>query len=241
MKNFIITIVILFLTASGSTFAQKNFYFTTGGEMIFSFAPDIDNNGTPGNGNVRWTPWFNVQSFGNYDFNKFSGAIFGLAIRNVGYIDENSDPNNTTMKIKKKYRTYNLGIPAGLKFGILDKFFIYGGYEIEFPLTYKEKTFINGEKHDNKIKGWFTGRNPCCFHTVFAAIQLPFGMSIKYKYYLTNFFNEDFSEIFNGTEIYPYKGKQVNIMYLSVSFTLFRNAKFDTADYELNRENTEVY
>ncbi len=233
LKSTVLLLIILF--TSQISIAQTNFYVTTGGEMIFSFAPDIDNNGTPGNSVMRWSPWFNLQSFGNIDFSKNVGGLIGMTIRNVGYIDDYADPLNSEMK--KKYRTYNFGIPVGLKIGLMNKFFVFGGYEIEFPFHYKEKTFINNDKVDNKISGWFSDRTECCFHTVFAGVQLPGGMSVKFKYYLTNFFNEDFSVIRDGDVQFPYQGKKVNIMYVSLSFSLFRNTHIETYNYKSSSEN----
>ena len=242
MRFYTILIGLLIFTifSTNNLTAQKKFYVTTGGEMIFSFAPDIDNNGTPGNSIVRWTPWFNIQSFGHYNFSKVVGILFGAAIRNVGYIDDNVDPDNSA--IKKKYRSYNFGIPVGLKIGLLNKFFLFGGYEIEFPFHYKEKTFENNSKIDNKITGWFTGRTNCCMNTVFAGIHIPFGINIKFKYYLTNFHNEDFTQVVNGETVKPYAGKKVNIMYVSVSFALFRNAHLDKQDYKRSKnKNDNIY
>jgi hypothetical protein len=230
------TLILLTLFSLGIS-AQNKFYVTTGGEMIFSFAPDIDNNGSAGNSVVRWTPWFNVQSYGNIDFSKNFGALVGMSIRNVGFIDESADPNNSG--IKKKYRTYNFGIPVGIKLGVMNKFFLFGGYEIEFPFHYKEKTFVNNDKMDNKISGWFTGRTECCMHTVFAGVQLPMGVSLKFKYYLTNFFNEDFSEMVNGNINYPYAGKKANIMYISLSFALFNDTHINT--YSSHSSSNNIY
>ena len=113
----------------------QSFYTTSSGELILSLA-DINSGDQPKPQNiVRFSPWFNVQMLGNYDFNKNLGMFFGLNIRNVGYIAKD---NNT--QIKKKYRVYDMGIPIGIKLGDLDRFFIYGGYEFELPFNYKEKT-----------------------------------------------------------------------------------------------------
>jgi hypothetical protein len=240
MKTFtrFFLIILLLIFISGKSFSQSDFYLTGGGEMIFSFAPNIDNNGTPGNSLVRWTPWFNLQGFGNFDFNDHIGSLFGLSIRNIGYIDDSPDKNNSGLK--KKYRSYDFGIPVGLKLGKMGKFFVFGGYEIEFPFHYKEKTYLNNDKIDNKISGWFTGRTNCCLHTVFAGVQLPFGINIKYKYYLTNFFNENYSTIVNGDIYYPYQGKKVNIMYVSISFSLTKNVS--TGSSRKKEKNTpQVY
>ncbi len=79
----------------------------------------------------------------NYDPVRLFGLFSGIGVRNVGYIyDDYTDPD-TGDKEKKKFRNYNIGIPLGIKIGNLERLFVYGGYEIEFPLAYKEKTFQN--------------------------------------------------------------------------------------------------
>ncbi len=237
MKKIIFFVFITIFSLSGIVKAQK-FYTTSGGEMIFSFA-SINNNGNSGNNIMRWSPVFNFQFFGNYDFSKNAGLIFGAAVRNVGYIDGNPDIDNSAYK--KKYRTYNLGLPVGIKVGNLDKFFLYGGYEIEFPFNYKEKTFVNGSKQDNKITAWFSKRTPVFYHTAFAGIQFPYGLNLKVKYYFTNFFNEDFEEITDGATIKPYAGMKANIIYFSLSFDLFKNYSVDYHEFHPKNVNDNVY
>ncbi len=212
-------LVVLFITA-GNAGAQTRFYGSSGGEMIFSFAK-IDHNGSTGQNILRWSPVFNTQGFLNADFGNAFGLIAGLGIKNVGFIDAGFDPDNSA--VKKKFRTYNLGIPVGIKLGNLRKFFLFGGYEIEFPFHYKEKTFINGQKTDSRISTWFTSRVPSYYNTVFAGIQFPMGLTLKFKYYFTGFFNENFTETVNGVEMHPYEGYKVNILYFSLSFDLFQN------------------
>lgn len=240
MNKTLFLLLVAFIGISFPVNAQNKFYTTSGGEMIFSFA-SIDNNGIDGDNVIRWSPVFNVQFFGNYDFSKNAGLIFGAAIRNVGFIDDNPDPLNSN--IKKKYRNYDFGIPVGIKIGNLDKLFFYTGYEIEFPFHYKEKTFINGDKQDNKISVWFTNRTPAFYHSVFGGIQFPYGLNVKVKYYFSNFFNEDFTETINGVETQPYLGKKANIIYFSLSFDLFKNYSIDYHEYNNNssRKNNDVY
>ena len=230
-------VLLLFIGALGllSTVKAQKFYTTSGGEMIFSFAT-IDNNGSSGNNIMRWSPVFNFQFFGNYDFSKHAGLIFGAAVRNVGYIDNNPDINNSAYK--KKYRTYNVGIPIGFKIGNLDRFFLYGGYEIEFPFNYKEKTFIDGSKQDNKITVWFSKRTPTYYNTAFVGIQFPYGLNLKVKYYFTNFFNQDFVQVVDGIDTKPYAGMKANIIYFSLSFDLFKNYSIDYHDMKSPGRNT---
>ncbi len=239
MIKYILLLVIGMFGLSNNSVAQK-FYTTSGGEMIFSFAY-IDNNGNNGSNIMRWSPVFNFQFFGNYDFSKHAGLIFGAAVRNIGYIDNNSDIDNSGFK--KKYRTYNVGIPVGIKIGNLDRFFLYGGYEIEFPFNYKEKTFENGSKTDNKITAWFSNRTPTFYNTAFVGVQFPYGLSLKVKYYFTNFFNEDFVQVIDGVNNKPYAGMKANIIYFSLSFDLFKNYSIDYHNTKLphNNVNRNIY
>ena len=119
---------------------------------------------------------------------------------------------------KKKFRNYNLAIPVGVKLGNLNKVFFYGGYEIEFPFNYKEKTYIDEQK--TKFNVWFSKRVPSYYNTVFVGVQFPYGLSLKFKYYLSEFFNQGYTES-DGTQ--PYKGLKANVFYFSITSSLFRN------------------
>ncbi len=226
---------LLFILTAGLLSAQVKPYITSAGEMIFSFAK-IDHNGSSGSNVMRWSPVFNSQSYVNFDLGKSFGLTAGLGLRNVGFIDDAYDPDNSGMK--KKFRTYNLGIPVGIKLGKMNHFFLFGGYEIEFPFHYKEKTFINGSKQDSKITDWFSSRVPSYYNTVYGGIQFPYGLTLKVKYYFTGFFNNDFIEIVNGVEVRPYENYNVNVIYFSLSFNLFKGNDFVVKEYK--KEKTTV-
>ncbi len=200
-------------------------YFTSGGEMIFSFA-SVDDNGSSDGSVMRWSPVFNLQVYGNYDFSKNAGFIFGGALRNVGFIYD--DP---TSGKKTKYRNYDIGIPVGIKIGNMNKLFFFGGYEIEFPINYKEKTFIDEKK--TKFNVWFSNRVPSYYHSVFAGIQFPYGVSLKFKYYLSEFFNQNYTES-NGNQ--PYKGLKANVFYFSISTSLFKGHDVYMKEYKRESE-----
>lgn len=221
MKRFLLITIVIFCI-SALSIAQNSLYTTTGGEMIFSFAT-IDNNGNS-NGNImRWSPVFNFQIYGNYDLNDNIGFIFGAGIRNVGFIYDVQDGTGT----KKKFRNYDIGIPVGVKVGNLGKIFFFGGYEIEFPFNYKEKTFINEEK--TKFNVWFSKRVPAYYHTVFAGVQFPYGVTLKFKYYLSEFFNQNYTEN-NGNQ--PYKGFEANVFYFSIGTSLFKGHDVYVTEYK---------
>ncbi len=220
-KTFVLVVSLLitsFLWAQESEI--KKAYTTSGGELIFSLASMTydDVNVDPV---VRFSAFFNAQTLVNYDLSHSFGLFAGLSIKNIGFIYDVPDSN-----IRKKARTYNIGLPLGFKVGNLDKVFLYGGYEIELPINYKEKTFVNDDKED-KFNSWFSDRTNTVFHTLFLGIQLPYGANLKFKYYLTKFFNEDYKEKDDsGNTVMPYQGIDANIFYFSLSFNMFRNDQF---------------
>ena len=222
MKTFICLAIFSFaFTIPG--FSQSNAttpkaYVTSGGELIFSLA-SVEQNGSSESSVLRFSPTVNLQAMLNKDMSKSFGLFTGLALRNVGYITRDFvDPSNN-LSYKKKFRTYNLGIPVGFKVGNLDKTFFYGGYEVELAFAYKEKTYEDGDKTD-KITGWFSDRNELFQHGFLAGIQFPYGANLKFKYYLSEFHNRDYR---NSAGIKPYEGLKSNIYYFSLCFFLFRD------------------
>ena len=205
------------LCFSQSKESSSKAYVTSGGELIFSLA-SIEQNGNNENATLRFSPVVNFQVMVNKDLSKNFGLFGGLALRNVGYI-MNDYIDSNGLEYKKKFRSYNIGIPFGLKVGNLDKTFFYGGYEIEFPISYKEKTYDGGDKID-KITGWFSNRQESFQHGFFVGIQFPYATSLKFKYYLSEFHNRDYT---TNAGVKPYAGLKTNIYYFSLSFFLFRN------------------
>jgi hypothetical protein len=191
--------------------AQTKPYTTSSGELIFSMS-NYD-----GGTAVRFSPVINVQNMINFDRTETFGIFSGISVRNVGFIYDESP------SVRKKVRTYNLGIPIGVKVGKLDHRFFYFGYELEIPLNYKEKVFINEDKED-KFNTWFSGRTPGVYHTLMAGVQLPYGANIKFKYYLTPFFDKDYHA--TDPDGNPITYPDVNVFYFSLNFMLFRNVEF---------------
>jgi hypothetical protein len=214
-----------FISAHAQNSPEK--YILSGGEMIFSFASisenaDLDNI-------MRFSPVFNAQSWRVYDYGDF-GFFHGLAIRNVGFIIED-DASNT----KVKYRTYNLGIPVGVKLAFTQRTEMYLGYELELPFNFKQKTFINEDKED-KFNTWFSDRTPTLNHGIFVGLQFLSGTHIKFKYYLNNFFNEDYREVIDGIETRPYEGVDVNVFYFALTFNVFKGTDVIILDTQQARK-----
>lgn len=228
-RTYLFSVVFSFLALSGNAQDSKKIYrthsvyFSNEGEMIFSFA-NIDSDSIDFENILRWSPVFNFTRHLNYDLSRYVGLNVGLGIHNVGFIAKlPSAPDG----LKKKYRTYNLGLPLGLKIGDLnqrDPFFFFGGYEIEMPIHYKEKTFHNGDK-DNKISGWFSERTERFAQSLYVGIQFPQGFALKFKYYLNNFLNEDFALTKDGITLHPYAGFTANVFYFSINWFPFQDTK----------------
>lgn len=210
--------VYLFLLTTVVFAQDKKVYTTTSGELIFSFA-DITSNGSDQSSVLRFSPVFNIQNWVNIDQSENFGLFTGLSVRNVGLIYK--EPTNSNVKIKA--RTYNLGIPVGVKIGNLSDKFIFLGYELEFPIHYKEKIFINDEKED-KATIWFSDRVPALNHSLMAGIQLPYGATLKFKYYLTPFFKEGYQPSDDLGVVYS--AVDANVFYFSLNFGLLKDTGF---------------
>lgn len=220
-KHILLFVLAVFgLAQMSSAQSSTKTYWVSGMEIPFQWAA-IEYEGSETSSIMRFAPFLNIKSYFNIDPGRSFGFLTGFAVRNVGFIYDVPDSETST---RKKFRTYNLGIPVGLKLGKMTGTFVYGGYEIEFPFTYKEKTFENEVKQDKYVI-WFSKRVPVFYHTVFVGINLLKGLNVKFKYYFTNFHNQDYTEVVDGVESKPYEGLKSNVMYISVSFNLFKNAK----------------
>jgi hypothetical protein len=214
--------LLSFTATSQSDDAQVMTYTTTGMEMIFSWA-DIDQAATAGESSLRFAPVINMQSMVHFDLSDKVGLFSGFGLRNVGYRMKNYvDPSGTTYE--KAFRSYNLGIPIGLKVGNVKNMFIYAGYEIELGVLYKEKTYENNDKID-KITGWFSDRQNIWQSSLLVGVQLPYGGNLKFKYYLTEFHNQEYTA---SGGVKPYAGLNSNVFYVSLSFFVLKNAKIYT-------------
>ena len=254
MKKLLLAVII---TCLGSTIARsQNVYSSSGMEMIFSFANtsmqawnqnSSDFESTSPSNIIRWAPILNLQSYINYDMNQSFGFYTGLFLRNVGFISDIPPgtylndpsvafpPGGTRGNVRYKFRTYNIGIPRGIKLGKMNQSFIYGGYEVAYAFNYKEKRFTDGSKSNTDVY-WFgsaNDRTQAFQHGFFVGIQFPYGSNIKFKYYVSEFFNQDYTD---GSGNQPYAGFEANVFFFSLSFNVLKNTDFyyynPDADYE---------
>ncbi|MFT4846652.1 MAG: hypothetical protein ACI9CP_002064 [Cryomorphaceae bacterium] len=225
---------------SSKVYTPSNTYVSFEGEMIFSFAEFDAPEDSDIEQNMRFSPVFNLAWHYNYDVNDYFGLNLGLGFRNVGFIAKADSIDIEDSDIdRKKYRTYNLGIPIGFKAGRLDQenpLFLFAGYEIEFPFAYKEKQFDGGDKL-RKRTDWFSDRTEDFQQSVFVGIQTPGGFSLKAKYYLTNFFNEEFSETIreDGADVdkvnKPYEDFNAQVFYFSITWFPFQDLNLAKSKY----------
>ncbi len=165
-------------------------------------------------GTLRFTYFINYGLTFNYDFSNFIGAYAGLDLKNIGFIEKRKD---TTIK----HRTYDLGIPVGVKIGNMkDRFYGFAGGGVETPINYREKAFVNrGDKQ--KFNEFFSDRTSHILPYIFAGVSVKPGVSLKLQYYLTNYMNPDFQG-YDRTKVYgkPYAGYDVHLFLISIGVNM---------------------
>lgn len=208
--------VLLLLGAYAARTQAQDVYAITSGELLFQ-SGSVQKSGEDMNTNMRFTLWFHLGEYVHLDVGNNIGFFTGLGIRNVGFITEEND-------IKNKYRSYMLGAPLALKLGSFkDKFYVYGGAEYEWMFHFKQKTFVDDQKI--KTSEWFSNRTPDFIPSVFAGIQFPYGLNVKFKYYLNDFLNHDYQGTGENAEYYDYTAfEKTQVWYISVSFQI-RNSE----------------
>ncbi|UJP64692.1 hypothetical protein [Mongoliitalea daihaiensis] len=224
MKKYLAIVVLMMF--SFTSFAQKKVssypqtYWSSGGEWIFSAGTVADANNV-----LRWAPVINLQNFLNFDTSDNFGWFTGFNVRNVGFIFDESPT------VRKKVRSYNVGIPVGVKFGNLDGKFFFAGYELERSVNYRERTFVD-ERRVDRFNVWFSDRVNPWQSSLFFGINYRSGTTLKFKYYPSEFFNRNFTatDSNTGATIRPYENIQANVFYVSLSFDVFSKGKFAFLD-----------
>jgi hypothetical protein len=244
MKNkFLAIVFFLALIKSSGVFAQKvKIYDVTTWEMIFSSGivqftdvftaqyPNAELTKT----DVRYTVFFHLGEYWNFDFGNHVGLYTGLGIRNIGLISDERLPDFVGSKKLIDYkiirRLYTAGIPLAFKVGSFsEKLFVFAGGEYELALNYKEKYWTGTQtRTGSKTKGnsWFGDQTPELVPSVFAGVQLPGGVNIKFKYYLDDFLNNNFTKGINTVNGQPYnisdltRYKKSQVFYISLSWQI---------------------
>ena len=227
MKSQFVLLVIALALISFDSNGQRKMYHSNGFEFIFSGA-DVIFNDVNVNTNLRFTLFFHTQQHLNLDFNDRFGLFTGIGIRNVGFIVEDyyqnvgfsditpEDPNwNKITTIKR--RSYAMGFPLAFKIGSFDKhFFFFAGGEYEWMFHYKQKQFLEGTK--TVYKEWNSNRVNRWIPSLFAGVQLPQGVRIKFKYYMEDFLNTDFVGEDFGQAVDYSEFQKTGVWYVSLAF-----------------------
>lgn len=278
MKNIITLSLILislltYAQESNDTIVkQKNkIYTSAGGEFIFSF---VNTNTDIEDPTMRFSAWFHMQFHWHYDFTNNIGGFWGLGSRNIGYITKpnsnniyvenftryNSDTEEYELSNKYtsdqritvvKRREYTIGVPIGFKLGDFEKnqFLFFGG-EIEFPFHYKNKVWVDGNKEFIE-SNWFSNQTNSYFLSVFAGVQMPWGMNFKFRWYLNDFMNtaystiEVYDDVTSGTTksvtVEPYEFVKSQVFYFSFGMNMFSSQKAVKQIQSLDRQKQDSY
>ena len=243
-------LLILFALSISIAGTSQNVYTISSGEMIFSqsqttFTPEFlaqYPDAMISADNVRFTMFFHLGQYVHYDFNNSFGIFSGLALRNIGMITDEKLPQTVSTNgsavnyqdYKIIRREYTVGVPLALKLGAFNKhFYFFGGGEYELSLCFKEKFWSGGfDRSGSKTKNtkWFSNQSPTFIPSVFAGVQFPHGLNLKFKYYLNNFLNSNYKlssndqngNVYNISDLRRYEDSQV--MYFTLSW------QFDPAE-----------
>lgn len=215
MKKLLVFIALILPLSLIHSDAQ-DVYSTLSWEMLFQWA-DVDLAGS----NIvsrppRYTAFFHLADYVNFDFTDNIGMFTGLAIRNVGFIYDEDIPQKTIR------RSYTLGIPIAVKLGSFrNHLYFFGGGEYELLFHYKGKRWLSNDRSGTKIKdtGWFSNKTERFVPSVFTGIQFPGGINIKFKKYFGNFLNKDYIGSDLGQQDVAFADyTQLNLYYISISW-----------------------
>ena len=218
MKKSIIIALLFFPVLFTQPAKAQDVYAISSWENLFQWA-DVE--GSPQNSQnitekLRYTLVLNFGQYWHVDFNNAIGLYSGLAIRNVGFIYDTDIPTKTIR------RSYNLGVPLALKLGAFDKnIYIFGGGEYELLFHYKGKRWDSNDRDGNKTiedPQWFSSKTQRFVPSVFAGLQFPGGFNLKFKYYLDDFLNMDYTGNDFGNNVSFSDYTKIDMYYISVSW-----------------------
>lgn len=205
--------LLSFLIIQTGIISAQRFYRTSGGELIFS-RPVNNSPFINSSAGLRFSAFFHFNNNYHFNFSKSVGLYSGLSVSNIGFVYKTGDTIN-------KKRAYTLGIPLALKFGKLENDnFLFAGGELEVPFHYKQKKIV--EHHKEKYNAFFDNRINPLLPSLFAGIQFSDGYCFKFRIYLTDFLNKEFSGVDFGSKV-DYKNSDSQLFLLSLSYNLKSN------------------
>jgi hypothetical protein len=242
-KRIFSAVMVMAIISSAGIFAQNvKIYSVTSWEWIFSSSVVEFNdafttqykNAEVTKTNIRFTLFFHLAEYWNFDFGNNFGIYTGLGIRNVGLVSDERLPDLVGSDSLRDYkivrRLYTAGVPLTFKLGSFkDNLYFFAGGEYELALVYKEKYWTDTQTRDGaltKDHEWFGAQTPRFIPSVFAGIQFPGGLNIRFKYYLDDFLNNSYTKGNNTTEGQPYnvsdltRYKKSQVYYISLTLQI---------------------
>lgn len=254
MKLFLPALLTTYLFISGAsarelsdTVASKNrepiqkFYVGGGLDGALFSSATIEKLAFPAGGSpvtvnstarLRFSYIINTGVSFNFNFGRHIGAFTGIDIKNIGFIE------NMNSLITKR-RTYNVGVPLGIKIGNMRKkgtyLFLGGGADV--PINYREKTYVIRDQK-TKFNEWFSERTPHIMPYVFVGMKLHKGFTVKAQYYPNNYLNPDFQTVLSSIPYKPYWGYNVHLMQLSFGYSMHYSKRHDAVKKQVSGLNT---
>lgn len=176
---------------------------------ILSFA-DAQKGGASISSPPRFTWFFNWGATFNLNITRHLGVYTGVDVKNMGFIENVNG-------ITTKRRTYNVGVPVGIKIGnmALKQPYAFLGGGIDIPVNYKEKAFsVRNQK--TKFNEYFSERTPQIMPYAFVGVAVNRGVTLKLQYYPENFLNTEFAK----AGVKPYANYDVHILMLSLGMSV---------------------
>ncbi len=162
-------------------------------------------------GVVRFSYLINFGFTFNFNLARHFGVYTGADVKNIGFIEHNSAGATV------KRRTYNIGVPVGIKIGnMADKgsYFFFGA-GADAPINYKEKTFVI-RNQKTKYNEWFSNATPAIMPYAFAGFAMKNMISVKLQYYPGNYLNPNYTK----DNAQPFLGYDVHLMMVSLGFPM---------------------
>ncbi len=160
---------------------------------------------------VRFSGFLNTGVTFNFNITQTVGIYTGIDIKNLGFIDF------TYADSTVKRRSYNVGVPFGVKIGNMDdkKAFGFIGGGIDKPINYKEKQYLEKSHKTARFSEWFSKRTPEFMPYVFIGAAINQGAVFKLQYYPGNFLNPDYK---TSKGLQPNYGYDVHVLMLSIGY-----------------------
>jgi hypothetical protein len=203
--------VLAFLALTFLNISAQKPYQVSGGELIFSSGIFENSLSQKISSNVRFTLFPHIGHYWHYDFSNKLGFFSGFTLRNIGMItyEDYEYDNKTYPDIKTKRRSLSLGVPLAIKLGSFSEhYFLYLGGQYEWMFHYKEKHFVDNKKI--KSTEWFSDKLQPFIPSVYAGIQFPKGINLRFTHMAGDFLNQDQIPLISRSGIY----------YLSISFQM---------------------